>query len=130
MFYFCFIYIKISIKNKNIFISFFKQIDIPYIIINYFIDSKYYNSSLTITIIETSNYVLSTHTCAHAHTYNVLTAIAARLPIAPTPRRLNIAEPTIVPMPISDCVKNVEMTFTKNSGHEVATDMKVAAATF
>lgn len=55
--------------------------------------------------------------------------MAAKLPIAATPRALKIAEPTIVPIPMSDPVRKVEITLTKNSGHEVATDMKVAAAT-
>lgn len=55
--------------------------------------------------------------------------MAAIPPMAATPSALNMAEPTIVPMPISDSVRNVETTFTKNSGHEVATDIKVAAAT-
>lgn len=56
--------------------------------------------------------------------------MAAKPPTAATPRALNKAEPTIVPIPISDSVKNVDITLTKNSGHEVATDMNVAAATF
>lgn len=60
----------------------------------------------------------------------ILTATAARLPTAATPNKLNIAEPTMVPMPMSDCVRKVEITLTKNSGQDVATDMKVAAATF
>lgn len=50
--------------------------------------------------------------------------------MAATPRALNMAEPTIVPMPMSDCVRKVEITFTKNSGQDVATDINVAAATF
>lgn len=56
--------------------------------------------------------------------------MAAMLPIAATPNALKRADPTIVPIPMSDSVKNVEITFTKNSGHEVATAMNVAAATF
>lgn len=56
--------------------------------------------------------------------------MAARLPIAPTPKALKMAEPTIVPIPMSDSVTKVEITFTKNSGNEVATAINVAAATF
>lgn len=54
----------------------------------------------------------------------------ARPPTAATPSALKIAEPTMVPIPILDSVKNVEITLTKNSGQDVATAMKVAAATF
>lgn len=56
--------------------------------------------------------------------------MAAKPPTAPTPSVLNIAEPIMVPIPMAESVRKVEITFTKNSGHEVATDMKVAAATF
>lgn len=59
-----------------------------------------------------------------------LTVIAARPPIAATPRALKRADPTIVPIPISDSVRKVDITFTKNSGQDVATDINVAAATF
>lgn len=56
--------------------------------------------------------------------------MAARPPTAATPSALKMAEPTIVPIPISEPVKKVDITLTKNSGQDVATDMKVAAATF
>lgn len=57
------------------------------------------------------------------------TVIEARPPIAATPSPLNIEEPTMVPIPISDSVMNVPMMLVNISGQEVATDMKVAAAT-
>lgn len=59
----------------------------------------------------------------------VLTALAQRLPIAATPNVLKREDPTIVPIPTSDSVMKVPMMLTKSSGVEVATDMKVAAAT-
>lgn len=59
----------------------------------------------------------------------VLTLEAARPPIAPTPSVLNMAEPTMVPIPRSDLVTKVLMMLMKSSGEEVATAMKVAAAT-
>lgn len=58
-----------------------------------------------------------------------LTEEAARPPMAATPKVLNKDDPTTVPMPMSDWVKNVPIMFTKSSGADVATDMNVAAAT-
>jgi hypothetical protein len=60
---------------------------------------------------------------------NVLTEEATSPPKAATPRVLNIDDPTTVPIPISDSVRNVPMIFTNNSGADVAIDIKVAAAT-
>lgn len=59
----------------------------------------------------------------------VLTNGAAIPPMAATPRALNIEEPTIVPIPISDFVMNVPIMLVNSSGVEVAIDMNVAAAT-
>jgi hypothetical protein len=54
---------------------------------------------------------------------------AARPPREATPSVLKREEPTTVPMPMSDSVTNVPIMLTNNSGADVATDMKVAAAT-
>lgn len=59
-----------------------------------------------------------------------LTATAAKPPMAATASPLKMADPTTVPIPMSDSVRNVDMTFRKNSGQDVATAMNVAAATF
>lgn len=48
---------------------------------------------------------------------------------AATARMLKTAEPTMVPTPMSPSVMNVPMTFTNNSGAEVAAAMNVAPAT-
>lgn len=48
---------------------------------------------------------------------------------AATASMLNTALPTIVPTPISPSVMNVPMTFTNNSGAEVAVAINVAPAT-
>lgn len=48
---------------------------------------------------------------------------------AATARMLNTAEPTMVPTPMSPSVMNVPITFTNNSGADVAAAMNVAPAT-
>jgi hypothetical protein len=48
---------------------------------------------------------------------------------AATARILKTAEPTMVPTPMSPSVMKVPMTFTNNSGAEVAAAIKVAPAT-
>uniref|UniRef100_A0A1B0B898 Uncharacterized protein n=1 Tax=Glossina palpalis gambiensis TaxID=67801 RepID=A0A1B0B898_9MUSC len=48
---------------------------------------------------------------------------------AATANILNTAEPTIVPTPISPSVMKVPITFTNNSGAEVAAAINVAPAT-
>lgn len=58
-----------------------------------------------------------------------LTRTAAKPPIEATPNALNNDDPTIVPIPISDSVMNVPIKFVNNSGHDVAIDINVAAAT-
>lgn len=59
----------------------------------------------------------------------VLTVAAAKPPKEATPKALKSDEPTTVPIPMSDLVMNVPIKLTKSSGDEVATDIKVAAAT-
>lgn len=61
---------------------------------------------------------------------NFIGVEAKRPPKEATPRVLNMEEPTTVPIPISDSVRNVPIRFMNNSGVEVAMDIKVAAATF
>lgn len=49
--------------------------------------------------------------------------------MAATPRELHTEPPTIVPIPRSDFVIKVEITFTDISGKDVPDAIKVAAAT-
>lgn len=60
---------------------------------------------------------------------SLITIPAARPQQAATARMLKTAEPTIVPTPMSPSVINVPMTFTNNSGADVAAAIKVAPAT-
>lgn len=61
--------------------------------------------------------------------FEKLTVVAARPPQAATPRVLKTADPTTVPIPKSDSVRNVPMTFTNSSGADVANAINVAPAT-
>lgn len=57
------------------------------------------------------------------------TPTAAKPPQAATPKVLKTPDPTTAPIPRSDSVRKVPITFTKSSGVHVAIAMNVAAAT-
>lgn len=58
--------------------------------------------------------------------FTFIVAIAAT---AATPSVLNMSDPIIVPIPISDSATNVLITLVNSSGVVVAVAIKVAAAT-